>query len=161
MAQTYKVGIADMQICRAPDLVTTIGLGSCIGIAIRDTALKRGGLVHIMLPDSTQISGTLNVAKFADTGIEELVRQLEKEGCSRSRMEAKIAGGAQMFAFHSKTDLAGIGTRNAEAARQKLKELGIPLRAEDTGKNYGRTVIFNPENGEYEVRAVGKQVIVI
>ncbi len=161
MAETFKVGIADLHVCSAPDMITTIGLGSCIGIAIRDPALKIGGLVHIMLPDSAQISGSTNLAKFADTGIEELVRQMEKRGCNRWRMEAKIAGGAQMFAFHSKTDLAGVGLRNAEAAKSKLKALGIPLKAEDTGKDYGRTVVYYPENGNYEIRAVGKHVIII
>ena len=29
--------------------------------------------------------------------------------------------------------MGNIGARNAEASRQKLKELGIPLLAEDTG----------------------------
>ncbi len=66
-----------------------------------------------------------------------------------------------MFAFRSKTELAGVGMRNVEASKSKLKELGIPLKAEDTGKDYGRTVVFYPENGNYEIRAVGKSVIII
>ncbi len=161
MAETFKVGIADLNVCSAPNMITTIGLGSCVGIAIRDPALGIGGLVHIMLPDSTQIAGSSNLAKFADTGIAELVRLMERRGCSRWRMEAKIAGGAQMFAFRSKTELAGVGMRNVEASKSKLKELGIPLKAEDTGKDYGRTVVYYPENGNYEIRAVGKSVIII
>lgn len=161
MGETLKVGIADMKICSAPDMVTTVGLGSCVGIAIRDPHLKKGGLVHIMLPDSTQIRGSNNIAKFADTGIEELVRMLEKDGCSRRRMEAKIAGGAQMFNFQNKSELSGVGMRNVEAAKKKLKELGIPIVAEDTGENYGRTVVFSPEDGKYEIRSVGKAVMYI
>ena len=161
MGEIFKVGIADMKICSAPDTITTIGLGSCVGIAIRDPHLKKGGLVHIMLPDSTQIRGSNNIAKFADTGIEELVRMMEKEGCVRRRMEAKIAGGAQMFNLKTKSDLSGVGMRNVEAVKKKLKELGIPLLAEDTGKDYGRTVVFYPEDGQYEIRAVGKAVLFI
>lgn len=161
MAQVVKVGIADMAIVSGDDTVTTIGLGSCIGIAIRDTQLKIGGLVHIMLPDSTQVKSNTTVAKFADTGIQELVKQLEAKGCVRRRMEAKIAGGAQMFAFQNKQDLLSVGARNIEASKAQLKNLGINLVAEDVGLNYGRTVVFNPQTGAYEVKAVGQPVKVI
>ena len=161
MAELIKVGIADMNIVKAPDKITTIGLGSCIGIAIRDKQLKIGGLVHIMLPDSTQVKSNANIAKFADTGIPELVKKLEGMGCKRVRMEAKIAGGAQMFAFQNKSDLLGIGEKNAMASKNTLKQLGIPLISEDCGANYGRTVVYDPETGLYEVRAVGKDIITI
>ena len=76
---TVKVGMADLNICRAPDMITTLGLGSCIGIAVYDSVTKIGGLAHIMLPDSTQMRNNLNIAKFADTGIEELVRRMVRE----------------------------------------------------------------------------------
>ena len=70
MSEIIKVGMADLKVCTAPNGVTTLGLGSCVGIAIRDTAAKIGGLAHVMLPDSTTIRGSeSNIAKFADTGI--------------------------------------------------------------------------------------------
>ena len=72
MGQMIKVGMADLKICKAPDALTTIGLGSCIGIAIYDPSTKITGLAHIMLPDSTQIRNNSNIAKFADTGIQKL-----------------------------------------------------------------------------------------
>ena len=155
---SVKVGIADMNIVKDPESITTIGLGSCVGIAIRDTMLKVGGLVHVMLPDSALVKSNTNIAKFADTGIPELVRLLEAKGCKRSRMEAKIAGGAQMFAFQNKSELLGIGDRNVAASKEALKKLGIPLKAEDCGANYGRTVVFYPGTGEYEIKAVGREV---
>ncbi len=162
MSEIIKVGMADLKVCKSPDGVTTLGLGSCVGIAIRDTALKIGGLAHIMLPDSTAIKGgETNIPKFADTGIEELVRQLENMGAKRSRMTAKLAGGAMMFAFQNKSDLVRVGDRNVEAAKATLKKLQIPVLAEDTGETYGRTVIFYPETGDYVIRAVGKPEKVI
>lgn len=146
-----------MKTCVSPDGLTTLGLGSCIGIAIRDPIAKIGGLAHIMLPDSTAIrSAGQNIAKFADTGIEELVRQMEAMGAKRIRMTAKIAGGATMFSFQGKSDMVQVGIRNAEASVKKLKELNIPILAQDTGANYGRTVIFYPETGDYVIRAVGR-----
>ncbi|MDE6017049.1 MAG: chemotaxis protein CheD [Acetatifactor sp.] len=163
MSEIIKVGMADLKTCVSPDGLTTLGLGSCIGIAIRDPITKIGGLAHIMLPDSTAIRNAgQNVAKFADTGIVELVRQMERMGAVRARMTAKIAGGATMFSFQGKTsDLVQVGQRNAEASIKALRELNIPILAQDTGKNYGRTVIFYPETGDYIIRAVGKAESVI
>lgn len=162
MSQIIKVGMADLNICFSPDGLTTLGLGSCVGIALRDPLLKMGGLAHIMLPDSTSIrSATLNIPKFADTGIEELVKRMEAKGANRSRMTAKLAGGASMFAFQGNSDMAQVGNRNVEASRKKLAQLRIPIVAQDTGKNFGRTVIFYPETGDYVIRAVGRNETVI
>ena len=156
MSEVIKVGMADLKVCLSPNSVTTLGLGSCVGIAIRDPQTKVGGLAHVMLPDSTAIRQNNNIYKCADTGIAELVRLMEAEGAKRSRMVAKIAGGAQMFAFQNKSELVRVGDRNVEASKKKLKELGIPILSEDTGDSYGRTVIFYPETGDYVIRAVGK-----
>lgn len=161
MSEIIKVGMADLKICKSPDGLTTLGLGSCVGIAVRDPVTKIGGLAHIMLPDSTRIRNNSNIPKFADTGITELVRLLVANGALKSRLVAKIAGGAQMFAFQNKTDLVRVGENNIEATKVKLKEMNIPILAADTGKNYGRTVIFYPETGDFVIRAVGKEVTVI
>lgn len=157
MGEIIKVGMADLKTCYSPDALTTLGLGSCIGIAIWDSVAGVGGLAHIMLPDSTAIRNSgQNIAKFADTGVEELVRQMESIGAKRIRMKAKLAGGATMFATPGRSAMGQIGLRNAEASAKKLKELGIPVLAQDVGENYGRTVIFYPETGQYVIRAVGK-----
>lgn len=157
MGVEIKVGMADLKVCVSPDSVTTLGLGSCVGIAIRDPITKIGGLAHIMLPDSTLIRNNSNIPKFADTGIEELVRQVTLKGASRARLVAKIAGGAQMFGFGNNSETVRVGERNVEATKKKLAQMRIPILAEDTGKNFGRTVIFYPETGDFVIRAVGKQ----
>lgn len=162
MGEMIKVGMADLKVCVSPNCVTTLGLGSCVGVALRDPVTKIGGLAHIMLPDSTAIRNSQqNIAKFADTAIEELIKQMVRQGARRERLVAKLAGGATMFAFKSKSDMLLVGERNVEACRAKLKELKVPVLAEDTGANYGRTVIFYPETGEYHIRAVGKSESVI
>ena len=161
MAEIIRVGMADLKVCKSPDGLTTLGLGSCVGVAIRDPKTKIGGLVHVVLPDSTAIKNNSCLAKFADTGIEELVRQMVAMGASRTRLEAKIAGGAQMFAFDTESEMMRIGDRNVEACKKILKELQIPIVAEDTGLNYGRTVTFYPETTEYHIKAVGKPLKVI
>lgn len=156
MSKIIKVGMADMNVCTAPDMITTLGLGSCVGIVLYDPSTKISGLVHIMLPDSTKIINNENKAKFADTGIDSLIELMTGIGANRRRLVSKIAGGAQMFAFNNNNEMMRIGDRNVEATKNKLKALGIPIIAEDTGANYGRTIEFYPETGELHVRSVGK-----
>ena len=158
MGVVIKVGMADLKTGKNPDILTTLGLGSCIGIALWDPVTKIGGLAHVMLPDSTKIRNNSNIAKFADTGIAELVRQIEAMGVPKKRLVAKIAGGARMFEVSGSTSVGNIGEKNAIASKQKLQELGIPILAEDTGLNYGRTVELNCANEDYVIKAVGKPV---
>ena len=158
MGVVIKVGMADLKTGKAPDILTTLGLGSCIGIAVWDPMTKIGGLAHIMLPDSTKIRNNSNIAKFADTGIDELIRLMLQAGANKNKLVAKIAGGARMFEVSGATTVGNIGEKNAIASKEKLKQLGIPLLAEDTGLNYGRTVELDCSNGNYLIKAVGKQV---
>ena len=161
MSETIRVGIADMNICQSPDKITTIGLGSCIGAVLYDSSTKTAGLVHIMLPDSTKIKQNQNKMKFADTGVQLLVDELEKRGISRKNLKAKIAGGAKMFNFSSSTDIGSIGDKNISAVRSKLKELGIRIVSEDVGLSYGRTIVFDPDTDELTVIKAGKQKNII
>ena len=152
-----KVGMADLNVCVSPNAITTLGLGSCVGIVLYDPPRKIAGMVHIMLPDSTKILNNENKAKFADTGIDLLIKRMLEIGAERRQLIAKIAGGAQMFAFSNNSDMMRIGERNVEATKIKLAELGISIRAEDTGANYGRTIEFYPENGSLLIKSVGKE----
>ena len=158
MAKVIKIGIADIAVSKDPDIITTLGLGSCIGIAMFDPGSKVGGLVHVMLPDSTKIKQNSNPAKFADTGIQDLLNRMIKAGANKSRIVAKIAGGAKMFEVSGTTDVGNVGERNAQASKNKLKQLGIRLIAEDCGANYGRTVELNCTDGSYVIKAVGRPV---
>lgn len=158
MNELIKVGMADLNVCTSPNALTTLGLGSCVGITLYDPIRKIAGLVHIMLPDSTKILNNENKAKFADTGIDALIEQMCKIGAERRALIAKIAGGAQMFAFSNNNEMMRIGERNVEATKLKLQQLGISIKAEDTGANYGRTIEFYPETGILLIKSVGKEI---
>ena len=136
MSTIVKVGMADLKVVEYPDALTTLGLGSCVGICLYDSTTRVTGMAHIMLPSSKAIRKNENVAKFADTAITELIQIMESKGAKKARFIAKIAGGAQMFAFSSQNDSMKIGERNAEAVRAILKELSIPIKADDTGGNF-------------------------
>lgn len=158
MSERIKVGMADFNICKAPDSIITLGLGSCVGIVLYDRNQKLCGMLHAMLPDSTKIRNNSNRAKFVDTGFLDLLALLEKKGVKKEDLVAKLAGGAQMFNFSGNTDISAIGQRNVDAAKEILAKHKICIVAEDTGLDYGRTIEFYPEDGVLEVRAVGKGV---
>lgn len=158
MENMIKVGMADLKVCKAPDALTTLGLGSCIGACIYDPATKVAGMVHFMLPDSTRIKNNQNIAKFGDTGIAETIRLMEELGAKKSRMVAKIAGGAKMFATSAASlPNMNVGDNNIEAAKKTFKEFGISIIAEDVGLNYGRTIEFFAEDGKLKIKSVGKE----
>ena len=154
MSQTVTVGIADLNVVRLPDILVTYALGSCVGICLYDPMAKIAGMSHIMLPSSQQLSNITNQPyKFADTGILELVKKMQLMGASPIRLRAKIAGGAQMFAAMSTSAIANIGDRNVAAVKETLAKMKIPILAEDTGKDYGRTLYFSSEDGMMRIKS--------
>jgi len=154
MGKLVVVGISDQQIATSPDILITYALGSCVGICIYDNIRRIGGLSHILLPEAFENFNHKDIYKFADTAIVEMVYCMERLGCLRMHMTAKIAGGANMFTSIYKDK--SIGERNVETVKKELQKLKIRLIAEDTGADYGRTVEFNPDGGIVTVKTIGK-----
>jgi chemotaxis protein CheD len=151
------VGISDLNIAQRGEVLVTYALGSCVGICLYDPVARIAGLSHIMLPTIAEFSNSNTVReKFADTAIEILLQKMLIAGATKIRIRAKIAGGAQMFANLSNPNLAGIGERNVIAVKQELLRQRVPIVAEDTGKDYGRTVYFDAEEGVMLVKSVNK-----
>jgi chemotaxis protein CheD len=148
-----KIGMADLNIAKPPNILQTCGLGSCVGVCLWDPITKIGGMAHVMLPCSFQGKSS-NQAKFADTAIPILIDGMKKLGAENSRLVAKIAGGAQMFSFYSANDIMKIGDRNTEAIIKALKKFRIKLLAQDTGGNFGRTIEFYTEDGRLYIRTI-------
>lgn len=156
MSNTVTVGISDLKIVKAPDILVTYALGSCVGICLYDPLTKVAGLSHIMLPNSKQSTTPGQIFRFADTAIPFMQKKMEIMGAQRARLTAKIAGGAQMFAALSNSSIANIGDRNVVAVKEALAQLGIPIRAEDCGKNYGRTLYFDASTGVMRIKSAIK-----
>lgn len=141
----------------APERLVTLGLGSCVGIALYDPVSRWGGLAHIMLPDSRQFQDHGNRAKFADLAIPDMLAEMLRRGARRSRLVARIAGGAQMFTSVDRhLSFLNIGQRNTAMVRQTLEGLGIPIAGADTGGNFGRTMIFDLATGQVHIRTIGR-----
>ena len=159
MGNLIVVGISDYKLAKNPGVLVTYALGSCVGICIYDRKLKIGGLSHIMLPDSTMFTrGEINRMKFADTAICDMISILVNKGADKKSLSAKIAGGAQMFKVQEDSQLGNIGERNIKSVKNALSELRIPLLAEDTGLNYGRTVYFDIETGIMKVQSLNRSI---
>lgn len=152
-----RVGISDLNIVKAPNVIRTSGLGSCVGVVIYDPCVKVAGLAHVMLPDSKfSRQKKLNDYKYADTAIPILIRKLQDSGAKKYCLTAKLAGGAQMFQF-SDSDVMRIGPRNVEAVETILKDLNIPVTASDVGGNRGRTIEFDPTTNLLKIRSVNQE----
>ena len=138
MDAAYHVGMADIIVITAPATLVTLGLGSCIGLVLFDTIGKVAGMAHIMLPDSRDAGAVPKPGKFADTAVPRLLQELSSLGALPSNLQAKIAGGAQMFNIPGKdSGLLAVGARNIEATKKWLSHFNIPLVAEDTGGEHG------------------------
>jgi len=140
-SQPSMIGIGEYRVGSFP--MTTIGLGSCIGLTLYDPNLRLGAMVHIMLPESGGRAD--RPGKYADTAVPLLIKELIVLGCKNRSIIAKIVGGACMFEYFG-TSL-NIGERNAGKVRILLKEHHIQLGAEDVGGKVGRSVTFLPADG--------------
>ena len=159
MADKLVVGIADMKMASREGMLITYALGSCIGICLYDPVLRLAALVHVMLPLNME-TGRKSPLKYADSGIRETSKQMEARGAKRSRITAKIAGGARMFDVPGNGSLGNIGQRNIESVHMTLKREGIKLLKEDVGGSVARTLLFDAATGQACVRSYGKPELI-
>lgn len=133
-----------------PEILTCIGLGSCVAIALYDVKLRLAGLSHIMLPKGEKNAS--NPAKFADSAINLLMKVMQRQGSSLKNLTAKIFGGANMFPMIQGNHLVHVGLRNSIAVKETLAKKKIEIVAEDLGGHWGRTIFFDTEDGSVRVR---------
>ena len=133
----------------AGDVLVSLGLGSCIGLAVMDRRVGVAGLAHVVLPDSGGADGL----KFADRAVPELVQRVVAKGGRRGMLEAALVGGASMFAVS--TPALEVGQRNEAAVREQLQALGVPVIAAETGGKRGRTIRVHVDTTRVTVREAG------
>ncbi|WP_027338714.1 chemotaxis protein CheD [Halonatronum saccharophilum] len=161
MVNKIRVRMADLKVGRDDGIIITSGLGSCVGLTLYDSNSKVGGMAHIMLPEFPVGKKNAKLAKYADTAIETLIKKLRDKGANTKNLEAKMAGGAQMFNFSNIDNRIRIGDRNIEATKEILKSLKIPLINSEVGKNYGRTMELHLNSGDVLIKTVKYDDIVI
>jgi chemotaxis protein CheD len=158
---TLRVKVADFAVGRNGDtVIATVGLGSCVAIALYDPATRVGALAHVLLPSESMARDKTNRAKFPSAAVPMLLAEMKGLG-SNGGVGARLVGGASMFASLLPTGGVNIGERNVTASRAALAAAGVPLLAEDVGGDYGRSVYFHLADGRIEVHSLkaGRRVI--
>lgn len=149
------VGVADMKLSNKPgDLLVTYSLGSCIGLALYDPAVKVGGLLHYMLPESTLDGNKAkkNPSMFGDTGIPLLFKETYKLGAKKNRLKIIVVGGAQIL---DQNGLFNIGKRNHTILRKMFWKNNVMINFEDVGGNVNRTLKLKVKNGSVWLKVSG------
>lgn len=139
----------------AGDVLVSVGLGSCIGLALVCRRGRACGLAHVVLPESGGRDAD-RPAKFADRAVPALLAALADYGVRPQSLEAVLVGGAQMFAA---TVGMEIGARNEEAVRAALAGFRIPVTAAATAGSVGRTVRVHVADGNVTVREAGAKEV--
>jgi chemotaxis protein CheD len=158
---TLRVKVADFAVGRDGDtVIATVGLGSCVAIALYDPATRVGGLAHVLLPNESMARDRTNRAKFPSAAVPLLLDKMKQLGCN-SGVIARLVGGASMFATLLPTGGVNIGERNVTASREALAAAGVPVLGEDVGGDYGRSVYFHLADGRVEVHSLkaGRRVL--
>ncbi len=160
-SRCLHVEIAELKAAVPPTELVSIGLGSCVGVCLYDPVARVGGLAHVMLPESSQGCKTEYKGKFADTAVPALILEMLKLGAVKSRLVAKITGGAQMFKFANTSELMSIGELNVKSVLEVLKKESIPVVFQDTGKTYGRSIRLCISTGQLYIKSIAHQEKVV
>jgi chemotaxis protein CheD len=148
-ARMVYLHAGNMHVSRDSAQVITI-LGSCVAVCLWDRLMRVGGINHFMLP--VDIGVQTSSLRYANFAMSELLRQMLELGAETRRMEAKVFGGACVLGgVRAGQDL---GSKNVEAARERLAAERIKVMGEDVGGNRGRRLVFRTWDGSALVKTV-------
>jgi chemotaxis protein CheD len=150
-----SIGIGEMRVTRSPfAILSCIGLGSCVAVAVYDRVTRLGGMVHIILPrnDSPVID---NPARYANTAIPALFEEMTNNGWIGSHLIVKVAGGSQMSISPGLNNAFKTGERNVTEVMSALSKKGTIVSAADVGGYKGRTFKLYMDTGRFTVRTIG------
>ena len=147
------VGMGEIRVAKAPDLLMAVGLGSCVAVAIYDKDAEIGSLAHIVLPHLKEAQDKSHPTRFTDVAIEEMIHRMKRQGARIQNVKAKIFGGANMFPeLISSASTMDVGKRNILAVRDELRKHNVQIVAEEVGGHVGRTVLFDTRDGSVVVK---------
>jgi chemotaxis protein CheD len=161
MSNEVTVKVAELQAATPGKVLVTLGLGSCVGIALHDATARVAGLAHILLPSRSLSRQSDAPGRFPQSAVPLLIAEMVKLGADPRRLTARLVGGASMFANLAPPGSIQMGDRNVVACREVLSSQGIPVIAEAVGGASGRSMWFHPDDGRIEVRSVGKPIRVL
>ncbi len=137
----------EQAIGHEPDDVITTILGSCVAVCLRDPVIGIGGMNHILVP--SVVMSDLGARGAGACAMETLINTLLKKGAQKTRLEAKVFGGASIIA-----GLSDVGLRNSEFVFEYLQVEGISCLSQSVGGTMARQVRFWPHSGRVKQRFV-------
>jgi chemotaxis protein CheD len=148
------VRVGDVQVARDSGQLVTIGLGSCVAVALYDAHARVGGLAHVMLPDPARARKDVPPARFASPAVDMLLELMQESGAQKKRISARLIGGAAMFPGVLTAEVGNMGERNVASCRAALERNGIGITHEEVGGSHGRSVFFDVASGAVRVTTV-------
>ena len=148
------VRIGELAVCTLRGTLFTIGLGSCVAVALWDDARCVAGLAHVMLPTPADARPGAPHGRFASTAVPALIRLMAEAGAEPARIRARIAGGASMFSRVLTDSGRNLGVRNVAAVTAALEGAWVPLDGQDVGGEHGRSVFLDAADGRLRITSV-------
>lgn len=142
------VGVSEYVVAADDETLVAYGVGSCVAVLLWDPDAGVGGVANAVLPERAA-GDDVAAAKFVDSATEALLRELVEAGASYATVEGRVVGGATIMTFEDLGE--AVGADNVAAARATLERLEVPVVAEATGGDHGRTVEFDTATGEARV----------
>jgi chemotaxis protein CheD len=152
--EEVPVRMGELRAAGTGSLLFSIGLGSCVAVALYDAAARVGGLAHVMLPQPAAGRAAVPPGRYAGSAVLMLIEMMESRGAGRESLRARLAGGASMFRDVLDGEGLRLGRRNVEAARSALAAAGVPVESEDVYGSWGRSVYLRTTDGQLLVTSV-------
>ncbi len=154
------VNFGELKVSQNPvETLVAFSIGSGIGITIYDPITQTGGLLNIVLPDSSMMSppkAQFHPLMFADTGLAVFLDALHDLGAQTEHLKVVLAGGAQIM-DHS--DVMNIGRKNHQAVTSFLDDKHVSIHYADIGGIFLRTLRLDMRNGENLIQVLGQSEV--
>ena len=157
----HFVSVAGAAIAKGNDILATVGLGSCVAILLHDPLVRVAGMAHVLLPAPHGTCGSADMARYATTAVPFLLQEMVRGGADRTRVNARIVGGANLFGSSRSVAVIAAGERNLEAVRDALEWAAVPVVGEEVGRDHGRSVRMRAADGRVVVTAYRRPDVVL
>jgi chemotaxis protein CheD len=149
------IGIAQMEVSTDGSIqLCAPNLGSCLGVAVYDTELKLGGMIHCLLPmaKSDPDKAKSNPCMYVDSGVSELLNVMFKQGAKKERIKIYAVGGANI---NDDNNIFEIGKKNYTVFRKMMWKNNMLINTEDVGGACSRTLTLFIDTGKVTLKAEG------
>ncbi len=129
MPEIIDLYTGDVKVAQGRCLLITKAIASCVAVAVFDSALRIGGMAHVMLPGKAPKNYDYDESRFAQNAIDNLAGQMEVSGCITEHLEATVVGGGNVL----RREEDSVGMDNLQSVKGILLNKKIQIVAEESG----------------------------